>query len=392
MEEIKGVLKAKDVGRCVATILAIGTANPLSCVNQDEFLHSYFKLTNNHNNTSFKELFTRICNNSMIKNRYMHLTEDILKKNPNLCDYAAQSLNTRQDIKIKEIPKLAERAAMVAIKEWGKPISNITHIIFHSSTGAADMPGADYKLVKSLGLNRSIKRIMLYNLGCFAGGTVLRIAKDLVENNHGASVLAVCAEITSMDATFGRLSKDDKGRLVGHAIFGDGAAALVIGNADDHENKGLFQIVSTSQTILADSEGCIEGHIREDGVTFTLSPRVPKLIGDNIEMCLVEAFTPFKISDWNSLFWVAHPGGAAILREVESRVGLEQEKLRASWHVLREYGNMSSASVFFILDEMRNKSLEEGRKTTGEGKNWGVLFGFGPGLTVETVVLHSIPI
>ncbi|KAF4347796.1 hypothetical protein G4B88_029232 [Cannabis sativa] len=291
MEEIKGVLKAKDVGRCVATILAIGTANPLSCVNQDEFLHSYFKLTNNHNNTSFKELFTHIC--------------------------------------------------------------------------ATDMPRTDDQLVKSLDLNRSIKRIMLYNLGCFAGGTVLRIAKDLVEKYHGASVLAVCAKVTSMDATFGRLSKDDKGRLMGHAIFGDGATALVIGNANDHENKGLFQIVSTSQTILADSEGCIEGHIREDGVTFTLSPRVPKLIGDNIEMCLVE---------------------------VESRVGLEQEKLRASWHVLREYGNMSSASIFFILDEMRNKSFEEGRKTTGEGKNWGFLFCFGPGLTVETVVLHSIPI
>jgi chalcone synthase len=66
--------------------------------------------------------------------------------------------------------------------------------------------------------------------------------------------------------------------------------------------------------------------------------------------------------------------------------------MRDTRHILSEYGNMSSACVLFILDEMRRRSVEEGKTTTGEGLEWGVLFGFGPGLTVETVVLHSIPI
>ncbi|KAF2292736.1 hypothetical protein GH714_027727 [Hevea brasiliensis] len=104
-----------------------------------------------------------------------------------------------------------------------------------------------------------------------------------------------------------------------------------------------------------------------------------------------EAFSPIGISDWNSIFWIAHPGGPAILNQVEAKLSLKPEKMRASRHVLSEYGNMTSACVLFILDEMRKKSLEEGKVTTGEGLEWGVLFGFGPGLTIETVVLHSIP-
>jgi chalcone synthase len=98
------------------------------------------------------------------------------------------------------------------------------------------------------------------------------------------------------------------------------------------------------------------------------------------------------INDWNSIFWIAHPGGPAILDQVEAKLALKKEKMQDTRHILSEYGNMSSACVLFILDEMRRRSAEEGKATTGEGLEWGVLFGFGPGLTVETVVLHSIPI
>ena len=78
--------------------------------------------------------------------------------------------------------------------------------------------------------------------------------------------------------------------------------------------------------------------------------------------------------------------------QVEAKLELQKEKMSATRQVLSEYGNMSSACVLFILDEMRRRSAEEGKATTGEGLEWGVLFGFGPGLTVETVVLHSVPI
>ncbi|GFQ03758.1 chalcone synthase [Phtheirospermum japonicum] len=91
--------------------------------------------------TDLKEKFKRMCEKSMIKKRYMHLTEDILKENPNMCAYMAPSLDARQDIVVVEVPKLGKEAAQKAIKEWGQPKSKITHLVFCTTSGV-DMPGA----------------------------------------------------------------------------------------------------------------------------------------------------------------------------------------------------------------------------------------------------------
>uniref|UniRef100_A0ACD6ALV6 Uncharacterized protein n=1 Tax=Avena sativa TaxID=4498 RepID=A0ACD6ALV6_AVESA len=326
----------------------------------------------------------------MIRKRYMHLTEKMFQENPNICAFMAPSLNARQDILIAEIPKLGKAAAEKAIKEWGQPMSKITHLVFCTTSGV-DMPGADYQLIKMLGLRSSVRQVMLYQQGCFASGTVLRVAKDLTENNRGARVLIVCSEITVV--TFRGPSDQHLDSMVGQALFGDGAAAVVVGaDPDIPKEKPLFQLVSASQTILPDTEGFIEGHLREVGLTFHLHRDVAKAISKNIENALDGAFAPMGIHDWNSIFWVVHPGGPVILDMVESKANLDKERMRATRHILSEYGNMSSACVLFVLDEMRKHSVENGDATTGEGMDWGVLFGFGPGLTVETVVLHSVPI
>ncbi|KAF9608623.1 hypothetical protein IFM89_010108 [Coptis chinensis] len=371
-----------------ATVMAIGTANPPNCFDQSTYPDYYFRVTKSEQNTRLKDKFKRLCEKTTIKKRYMHVTEDILKENPSMCTYNAPSLNARQDIFISEIPKLGKEAATKAIKEWGQPKSKITHLIFCTTVGA-DMPGADYQLTELLGLSSSIKRIMMYQQGCFAGGTALRVAKDLAENNKGARVLVVCCEMQSF--TFSTPSDTDFEALIRSAIFGDGAAAVIIG-ADPvigAENP-LFEVVSASQTIVPGSNGAVAGHLREEGLTVHLRRDLPMLVSNNIEKSLEEAFHPLGISDWNSLFWIAHPGGPAILDQVEEKLNLEPEKLGVTRQVLSEYGNMSSASVLFILDQMRKKSVQEELKTTGGGLEWGVLFGFGAGLTVETVVLHSV--
>nr|XP_009421018.1 PREDICTED: chalcone synthase 2-like [Musa acuminata subsp. malaccensis]UXR26729.1 CHS5 [Musa acuminata subsp. acuminata] len=373
-----------------ATVLAIGTATPVNVLYQADYPDYYFRITKSEHLTELKEKFKRMCDKSMIRKRYMHINEEILKENPNVCAYMAPSLDARQDIVVVEVPKLGKEAAVKAIKEWGQPKSKITHLVFCTTSGV-DMPGADYQLTKLLGLRPSVNRFMMYQQGCFAGGTVLRMAKDLAENNRGARVLVVCSEITAV--TFRGPSESHLDSLVGQALFGDGAAAIIVGaDPDPATEKPIFQLVSASQTILPDSEGAIDGHLREVGLTFHLLKDVPGLISKNIERSLAEAFKPLGISDWNSIFWIAHPGGPAILDQVEAKLGLEKEKMKATREVLKEYGNMSSACVLFILDEMRKRSAEDGKATTGEGLEWGVLFGFGPGLTVETVVLHSIPI
>ncbi|GAB4848616.1 Chitin synthase, class 2 [Ancistrocladus abbreviatus] len=320
----------------------------------------------------------------------------MLKENQNLCPYMAPSLDTRQDMVIVEVPKLGKEAALKAIKEWGQPKSKITHVVFCTSTGV-DMPSADYQLTKLLGLKPSVKRFMLYQQGCFAGGTVLRMAKDIAENNRGARVL-VLTQRSSIRArvifnSFHGPSGTRPDSMLEEVLFGDGAAVVIVGaDLDESIERPLYQMVWTAQTLLPDSEKAIYGHLCEAGLTFHLLKEVPELISKHIEKALIDAFNPLDISDWNSLFWIPHPGGPAILDQVEAKIGLKEEKLRTTRYILNEYGNMSSACVFFILDEMRKKSVEEGKATTGEGLEWGVLFGFGPGVTIETVVLHSVPI
>ncbi|KAK0604905.1 hypothetical protein LWI29_020729 [Acer saccharum] len=388
-----------------ATILAIGTANPSNCLDQSTYADYYFRVTNNEHKIELKNKFNRIWSNgenrekleigkyekwgekTTIKKRYMHLTEELLKENPSLGTYDASSFDARQEMLVVEIPKLGKEAALEAIKEWGQPKSKITHLVFCTS-GGVDMPGADYQLAKIMGLNLSVKRVIIYQQGCFAGGTALRLAKDLAENNKGARVLVVCSEIM---VNLFRGPCENLSSLVAQALFGDGAAAMIVGSDPiPRVEKPLYEMFSAGQTIVMGSDGAINGPIRENGTLVQIGKDVPSHFANNIEGILVEAFKPLGITDWNSIFWIAHPGGPAILDQVEAKLGLNLEKMHASRHVLAEYGNMQSACVLFILDEVRKKSAKDGLNTTGEGLEWGVLFGFGPGLTVETIVLHSL--
>ncbi|KAK9015292.1 hypothetical protein V6N11_006406 [Hibiscus sabdariffa] len=321
----------------------------------------------------------------------MHLTEAIIKENQNLGVYGAPSFDARQDILVREVPKLGMEAAVKAVEEWGQSVSNITHLIFCTSSGI-HMPGADHQLAKLIGLEPSVQRFMIYNQGCFAAGTALRLAKDLAENNAGAQVLIVCCELNLV--CFHAPSETVPDVLVGSAIFSDGAAAVIVsaGGANPNttiDRQPLFQIISANQTVIPNTDEFVAAKIREMGMDYRLSRDLPKVISNNIEQCLLKLFAPFGIDDWNRLFYTVHPGGPAVLRGIEEKLGLTSDKLGTSWHVLSEYGNMGCPSVLFVLDELRRKSVDEGKSTTGDGQELGVLLGFGPGLTVETVGLRS---
>ncbi|XP_006367319.1 chalcone synthase J [Solanum tuberosum] len=374
-----------------ATVLAIGTANPLNCFDQSTYPDYYFRVTNSDDKIELKQKFKRMCDGSMIKKRYSYLTEEILKKNPNFCEYKAPSFDARQEIAIVEVPKLGKEAAEKAINEWGQSKSMITHLVFCTTTGV-DIPGADYQLTQLLGLDLTVKRFMMYQQGCSGGATTLRLAKDLAENNKGARVLVVCSELINF-LDFHAPSETETEVLVGQALFSDGASAVIIGSDPiPTVERPLFELVFTTQTLLPDSEYEITAKLGEAGLIAKIHKNTPMLISKNIERILGEAFQPLGISNWNSIFWVAHPGGRAILDQIELNLSLTPEKLKASRNVLSNYGNMASASVLFVLDEMRKISIEMGLGTTGGGLDWGVLCGFGPGLTIEAVVLRSIPI
>ncbi|KAK3003023.1 hypothetical protein RJ639_020189 [Escallonia herrerae] len=142
----------------------------------------------------------------------------------------ALSFDTRQDMVLVEIPKLSKEAAAKAIKGCGQPKSKITHLVF-CPTSAVNMPGTDYQLTKLLGLHPSVKKLMMYQQGCFASGTVLHVAKDLTENNADARILGICSKITAV--TFYGPSHTHLDSLVGQALFSDGVVAVIVGADPD---------------------------------------------------------------------------------------------------------------------------------------------------------------
>ncbi|TVU24540.1 hypothetical protein EJB05_26983, partial [Eragrostis curvula] len=297
-------VRAQQIRR--ASILAIGTANPSNVVEQSTFPDFYLRVTGGDHKQDLKDKFRRVREKSCIKKRHLYTDEALLTANPEMASFKGTSLDARQAIVNKKVPELGA----AALKEWGRPAEDITHLIVGSTSGGSDLPGADYHLIRLLGLKHSVRRVALYYQGCYVWPrTSPRTTRA------GARVLAVCVET------------------------GD----------------------------------------------WTLRPA-------GLRETLRDAGMVVDDDDRNSMFWAVHPGGRAILDDVDKVFGLKPDKMRASRKVLAEYGNMGSACVWFVLDEMRRWSAAEGRRTTGEGCDWGALFGFGPGLTLDTVLLRSAPI
>jgi predicted naringenin-chalcone synthase len=388
-------------------VLGIGTANPTNCVPQDEYADWYFRVTKSEHLTKLKAKMKKICEtldaslqfqnlfqrsqfsssgrihigyNSAIKKRYFHHTADTFRDHPELADRALPSLDARLAILAPAVPELAAAAAAKAIAAWGRPASDVTHLILATYSGA-HMPGADLRLASLLGLRRSTQRTMLYLGGCAAGSAALRIARDVAENNPSARVLVVCAELSLV--LFRAPRVDDPGTLVMQSLFGDGAGAVIVGAGS--VERPMFEIMSATQTVIPGSEDAAAGHLSEDGLRFCPSQRMPNLVRQHVEECLLDAVSPLGLGGggWNDLFWAVHPGGPAILDGVQAGLALAPRKLAASRRVLSEYGNMSGASIIFVLDELWRRHREEldGRL--------GVMLGLGPGISVESLVLRS---
>ncbi|KAF0889148.1 hypothetical protein E2562_022419 [Oryza meyeriana var. granulata] len=366
-----------------AAVLAIGTANPATCVTQAEYADFYCRVTNSEHVAGIKDKLDTLCQSvSGSEKRFFHLTEEMINADPEFVDSASPSLDARLEIAAEAVPELAASAAAKAIDKWGRPVADITHLIV-TTNSAAHAPSADVRLTSLLGLRPTVRRTMIHLNGCSAGAAALRLAKDLAENNRGARVLVACVELTLLSFR----GPDCPHSVVCQALFGDGAGAVIVGADAMHPVElPMFEMVSVSQTLIPGTEHVITMQLTEHGLDGNIDTKelVP-LAADNIKQCLSDALEPLGLKDvdWNNLFWVVHPGGS-ILDHIERALRLKQGKLAASRRVLRESGNMLGSTLMFVLDEEHRRMEEE-----GDGADWGVMIGFGPGFTIETMVLHS---
>ncbi|KAA8546064.1 hypothetical protein F0562_020485 [Nyssa sinensis] len=383
----RGSLKKASPGK--ATILALGKAFPHQLVMQEFLVDGYFKNTN-CDDPDLKQKLTRLCKTTTVKTRYVVMSEEILKKYPELAVEGLPTVTQRLDICNKAVTQMAIEASQACIKNWGRTISDITHLVYVSSSEAR-MPGGDVYLARGLGLSPETQRVMLYFMGCSGGVSGLRVAKDIAENNPGSRVLLATSETTLIG--FKPPSVDRPYDLVGVALFGDGAGAMIIGSDPvSGIERPLFELHTAIQHFLPDTEKIIDGRLTEEGISFKLARELPQIIEDHIEGFCDKLMEIVEYSDkkYNKMFWAVHPGGPAILNRLEKKLDLLPEKLNASRRALADYGNASSNTIVYVLEYMIEESLKMKMKDNQGDSEWGLILAFGPGITFEGILARNL--
>ncbi|KAF8405362.1 hypothetical protein HHK36_010266 [Tetracentron sinense] len=370
-----------------ATVLALGKAFPHQLVMQEFLVDGYFKNTN-CDDPDLKQKLARLCKTTTVKTRYVVMSEEILKKYPELAIEGLPTVKQRLDICNKAVTQMAIEASQSCIKSWGKPSSDITHLVYVSSSEAR-LPGGDLYLARGLGLSPEVRRVMLYFMGCSGGVAGLRVAKDIAENNPGSRVLLATSETTIIG--FKPPSANRPYDLVGVALFGDGAGAMIIGSDPiPGIERPLFELHTAIQHFLPDTEKTIDGRFTEEGISFKLGRDLPQIIEDNVQGFCDKLMGAAGFSDkYNEMFWAVHPGGPAILNRLEKRLDLLPDKLNASRRALMDYGNASSNTIVYVLEYMIEESLKM-KKEEKEDSQWGLILAFGPGITFEGILARNL--
>ncbi|WP_241972570.1 type III polyketide synthase [Cryobacterium cryoconiti] len=335
------------------------------------------------------------------------------------------STRVRNELYIVEATKLfveAGRRALAACP--GIEASDVTHVVTVSCTGFF-APGPDYMLVRELGLKPSTQRYHLGFMGCYAAMPALRTAKQFVEADPNAVVLVVSAELCSLHLR----TSDDPDTIVASSLFSDGAAAGIVSSRSPAAGEKALNLDLFETVITPIGEGDMAWKIGDEGFEMVLSTYVPHIIDEHIESALAPLFardaalsavlapapvpvlvpsavsagvpegvsagsvatlaapvallveepgaTPGATPAAAIAHWAIHPGGRSILDKTEAKLGLSEAQLVPSRETLRNYGNMSSATVLFVLKAILDApATDDGERVCA--------MAFGPGLTVES--------
>ncbi|MFO7629693.1 MAG: type III polyketide synthase [Prochlorococcaceae cyanobacterium] len=273
---------------------------------------------------------------------------------------------------------LALRASRLALEDAGIEASSITHLITVSCTGFG-APGFDLALIASLPLALDVARTHVGFMGCHGAFNGLRVARAFVEADPSACVLLCAVELCSLHLQEGW----NPDHIVANALFGDGAGAVVAVGSDRDAvavssipNHGL-QLLASASTVVPNSEELMGWIIEDHGFSMVLSAQVPSRIAAQLRPWLEHWLAGLGLTLAEVETWAVHPGGPRILGAVLESAGLQPAQIDLSTSVLRQFGNMSSATILFILERLRSQA--------GQGPC--LALGFGPGLTVEAALL-----
>ncbi len=321
-----------------------------------------------------EKLLGRIYANSGIDTRYSVL-RNFTTPNPENLFFGGgmlePSTKTRNAVYAEEARDLFVCAAHNAIaRTKGMTEFDITHVITVSCTGFF-APGPDYFVVKDLGLDASVQRFHVGFMGCYAAFPALKMAQAFCEADENAVVLVICLELCTLHLQ----NKTDADSLIAASVFADGGAAVIMSQREPHAKCNALELQSFSTTLVPDGEEDMAWTIGDTGFEMVLSSYVPKVLEANITDAVRPLLGTTGLTKEAIQHWAIHPGGRAILDKVQAGLDLNEDDLESARAILKRYGNMSSATILFVLKEVMKKAQ------SGE-----LIYGmaFGPGLTVES--------
>lgn len=267
--------------------------------------------------------------------------------------------------------ELVVKAATKAIEKAGIMQRDIGGVVYVTSTGITT-PTLDAQLIQRLGLSVNSIRMPIWGLGCAGGISGLARAAEAARARSCTYILLIAVELCSITFQRNDLSKSN---LVGTSIFADGAAAAVVG----FDGVGP-EIVDSYSTLFPNTEDVMGWDVVDTGLKVRFSRDIPTIIRHHLPELLSEACLGWRVERSELHHFIVHPGGAKVLAAYSDSLGLNHGELLQAESVLKQYGNMSSASVFFVLEQFL--------AATPASNNYGVMLGLGPGFSAEQVLFR----
>lgn len=356
---------------------AIQTAVPASSYSQEEA--SQVMLNALQPGSRASKLTHRIYAHSGIDKRHSVIA-DLRSGGGDFIDaqghFRSPSTGTRNEHYMRHARPLFEEAARKTLNAAPDvSADDITHVITASCTGFY-APGPDFHLVRDLDLSPDVRRVHVGFMGCYAAFPALTMARAFCADNPDAVVLVVCLELCSLHLE----PSDEVDDILAFSVFADGAAAALVSNRAP-SGGAAFRFTSMDSTIAPDSEEDMAWTIGDRGFKMVLSTYVPKILEANVAGVVDPVLERANWTRDDVSHWAIHPGGRAILDKVRDGLQIDESQLFASREILRTYGNMSSATILFVLHRLLDNS-HPGERV--------MAMAFGPGLTVETGLLERI--
>jgi predicted naringenin-chalcone synthase len=367
-------------------ILSIGTSVPCYKAKQTDVAEWMAASLVNHPGQA--RLMRMVSANSGVETRHSCINDYFLPPDesrfaPGVSAERSPSTAERMAIFEREAAPLGAEAAQQAFAAYATKSGvssteirkRVTHIIVATCTGFF-APGLDVVLAQLLQLPHTIDRTQIGFMGCSAMFNALRLADQIVKANTDALVLVVSVELCSLHSQPDPLTD----QLVGASFFADGASAALVGSPTESEGD-YFTLSQFHTGMKPDTETEMVWQIGNYGFALRLSPRIPEHLAEAAPANLKILF-PTTTPE----FWAIHPGGSAIVDRLAKSFKLEEEHVAASRAVLRDYGNMSSATILFVLAE-----LQRTFNTSASTHKTGVAMAFGPGLVIEMARIDYTP-